>query len=181
MASGAAVQTLLEGIKTREAGRRQLLAQLEHLDGLSKAAAGYDPTAHLAELKAILTDWHLALVVAGPVGRQYLRSLLRGPVVVARRPDGGWSYEARGTLGDVFKGWLGIRIPDAEVDAMNAMADDLNLAAELDHMVDNLGPQVGTAPQVIESSEHASATPRLHNQWCREGGSNPHGLSPKGF
>jgi hypothetical protein len=33
---------------------------------------------------------------------------------------------------------------------MNAMADDLNLAAELDHVVDNLSIPAGTAPQAFE-------------------------------
>ena len=58
VASGAVVQTLLDGIKAREADRRGLLAQFEHLDGLTKAAASFDSEAHLAELKAVVTGWH---------------------------------------------------------------------------------------------------------------------------
>ena len=181
VAGGAAVQTPLDGMKAREAERRELLAQLEHLDGLMKAAARYDSKAHLAAWKTILPDWHQALTGMGPSGRQYLRSLLRGPIFVSRGTDGVWRYEGQGTLGDIFKGWLGIRIPDAELEAMNTMAEDRNLAAELEQMVDNLGRQPEDLPQLIESSDAGLEPARLHNRWCRERGSNPHGLSPKGF
>jgi Recombinase zinc beta ribbon domain len=42
VAGGAAVETLIGGIKKREAERRDVLARLEHLDGMSKAAAAFD-------------------------------------------------------------------------------------------------------------------------------------------
>jgi hypothetical protein len=45
-------------------------------------------------------------------------------VSVSRGAGSVWRYEGQGTLGNVFKGWLGIRIRDAELDAMNAMADE---------------------------------------------------------
>jgi len=158
----ASVQTLLDGIKSRETERQGLLAQLEHLDGLANAAARFDPQGHLAELKALLTDWHKALTVAGPAGRQYLRSLLRGPVYITRGQDGSWRYEGRGTLGNVFRGWLGIRVQDVAVDEMNEMADELN----------------AKAAQAVESSEPKED---CNDVWCREGESNPHGREPKGF
>jgi Recombinase zinc beta ribbon domain/ABC transporter substrate binding protein/Recombinase len=151
VARGAAVQTLLDGIKAREADRRGLLAQLEHLDGLTKAAASFDSEAHLAELKTVLTGWHEALTVAGPAGRQYLRSLLRGPVYVTRDKSGSWHYEGQGALGNVFRGWLGIfRVPAAEIDAMNEMADEFN----------------AKSAQAPESSE---AEADCNSVWCREG------------
>ena len=41
------MQQWLDGIEAREAERRELLAQLEHQDGLAKAAARFDTEAHL--------------------------------------------------------------------------------------------------------------------------------------
>jgi hypothetical protein len=57
VARGASVQTLLDAIKGREAERRELLAQIEHLDGLSKAADNYNSAAHVAAWKILLPDW----------------------------------------------------------------------------------------------------------------------------
>jgi site-specific DNA recombinase len=99
VAGGASVQTLLDAVKAREAERRELLAQLEHLDGLAKAAASYDGTDHLAAWKIILPGWSKALIAEGPAGRQRLRSILRGPVYVSKGTDGVWRFEGHGTLG----------------------------------------------------------------------------------
>src|SRR5215470_5418167 len=181
IAGGEAPHAILQAINAREAQRRELLTRLEHLDGLLKAATSYAPEAHLAAWKTILPDWHAALTAMGPEGRRYIRRLLSAPVSVTRLPDGTWRYEGRGTLGNVFKGWLGIKIPDAELDSMNALADERNLAAELDRMLEDAASESGDEPQLVESVGVTPQPGRLHNRWCRERGSNPHGLAPKGF
>jgi hypothetical protein len=84
-------------------------------------------------------------------------------VYVTRGKDGRWHYEGQGTLGNVFRGWLGVfRVLEAEIDAMNEMADELN----------------SKAAQAAESSATAED---CNSVWCREGGSNPHELALKGF
>ena len=52
---------------------------------------------------------------------------------------------------------------------MNAMADR-TLAAELSHLVDNLGSQQDKGSKLIGSSDAGSEPAHLHNGWCREGG-----------
>jgi hypothetical protein len=170
----ASIQTLLDAIKSREAEKRELLAQLEHLDGLAKAAASYDSAAHLAAWKIILPDWSKALTAEGPAGRQRLRRLLRGPVYVFRGTDGVWRFEGHGTLGGVFKGWLGLQIMDEELDDMNAEADRLNAGSAFgpDDSLKNVpaleaeGAASTFGPQPMESAGLEPASAQVHYQWC---------------
>jgi len=101
VATGAAVDTLLAGIKTREAERRDTLARLEHLDGVVKAATADRVT--VEELREIVKDWHGYLAQKPEAGQQALRKLLAGPIVVSWQAGGAWSIKGQGKLGRVFE------------------------------------------------------------------------------
>ena len=81
----------------------------------------------------------------------------------------------------MFKGWLSFNMPDTELDSMNALAEERNLAAELDGMLEDSASESEDGQQLVESVGVTSLPGRLHNRWCREGGSNPHELALKGF
>ena len=56
--------------------------------------------------------------------------VLAGPIAVARRQDG-WTFEGQGTYGSVLSGrFYHLRVPAAEVDALNEMADAADDATE---------------------------------------------------
>jgi hypothetical protein len=129
VASGAAVETLLGAIKSREQERRDLKAKLEHLDGLGKAANQFDRDSYGAELRSVLSDWHRMLAATPAGGRQILRMVLAGPISVTKREDG-WAFEGQGSYGSLLRGaFYHVRVPVAEVDALNAMADEMNAEA----------------------------------------------------
>ena len=83
--AGAAPATLLAAIKTREGERRDLRAKLEHLDGLAIADEAFDLGAWLEEMKGYFEDLRQTLEADPVAGRQALRYLLSGPIVVTPR------------------------------------------------------------------------------------------------
>jgi hypothetical protein len=98
LAGGAAVATVLDAIKEREARRRELRARLDALDAEQQAAGLVSRTEHLAALRTICRDWK-TLLKADPVhGRRVLRDLRIERVVVRRDDQGRWSYKLVGVL-----------------------------------------------------------------------------------
>jgi hypothetical protein len=87
IAGGDTLQTLVEALRTRERRRADLRAQLEHLDGLTRAAASVDPGRIARECRRRVTDWH-GLLEREPIqARQILRELLPGKIVLTPRPE----------------------------------------------------------------------------------------------
>jgi len=70
------------------------------------------------------------MLAAAPAGgRQILRMVLTGPISVTKQEDG-WAFEGQGSYGSVLKGaFYDIRVPAAEVDAWNVLADEMNAEA----------------------------------------------------
>jgi hypothetical protein len=74
VASGAAVETLLGAIKTREREKKELVAKLAGLDATHEAAA--DRATVVAKIQAEAASWHGALELSPAAGRQILRRVL---------------------------------------------------------------------------------------------------------
>ena len=86
VASGEAPQTLLLAIKSRETERQRLQASLEHLDGLAiEAEDAFDVATWLEETKGLLANLRLTLEADPAAGRQVMRRLLVGPIIVTPR------------------------------------------------------------------------------------------------
>jgi hypothetical protein len=68
-------------VATRERQRADVLARLEHLDGLSRAPEWGDGIR--GKLRARLTDWHGRLGRQPAIARQILRKLLVGRLVLS--------------------------------------------------------------------------------------------------
>jgi hypothetical protein len=96
---------LVTALKDRERRRADLLAQVEHLDGLAKAPTwGADVR---AEIRRRLEDWRGLLVREPEVARQILRKLIDGRLTMtAKIINGGRFYEITGqaTYGRLFEG-----------------------------------------------------------------------------
>ena len=127
VASGAAVQPLLDAIKAREAERVALRAKLADAEALAKAGPAWDRALHRDILRAGLKDWNALLALDPAAGRQQLRALLTSPIVVSRRASGAWDYRVTGVLDRVIRGVLGLRVPaselawpEEEVEALNS-------------------------------------------------------------
>jgi hypothetical protein len=112
VAEGAAVQTLLEAIKTRERERDALQAKLEHLDGLQKASASWDVRTYGEKVREVLSDWQRLLGASPEVARQVLGKLLTTPIHVfpVEAEDGSryFRFRARGSYGRALGGIIGI-------------------------------------------------------------------------
>jgi hypothetical protein len=100
-------------------------------------------------------------------------------VYVSKGTDGVWRFEGHGTLGGVFKGWLGLQIRDEELDEMNAMADEMNATAVLEssEALRAEGVDSTFGPQTVESGEPEPASAQVHNRWCPRRDSNSLGPS----
>src|SRR6202022_230853 len=112
VAEGAAVQTLLEGIKTRERERDALQAKLEHLDGFQQASASWDAGAYGERVREVLSDWQRLLGASPEVARQVIGKLLTTPIHVfpVEAEDGSryFRFGARGSYGRALGGIIGI-------------------------------------------------------------------------
>jgi hypothetical protein len=156
---------LADRVRSNESRKRDLQAQIEHLDGLHKAAEAFDLSAWFAEVTGILADSRNLLEADPEVGRQLLRRCLRKPLRVTPDGQAGWTFEG--------EGWFA--------------------PSDLHEVIERVGN--GIAPDIIvpplESGLRlenrkvrgrlAPDSPAIHSTWCRERGSNPHGLAPKGF
>src|SRR5260370_9516687 len=112
VAEGAAVQTLLEGIRTRERERDALQAKLEHLDGLEKASASWEARTYGEKVREVLSDWQRLLGASPEVARQVLGKLLTTPIHVfpVAAEDGSryFRFGARGSYGRALGGIIGL-------------------------------------------------------------------------
>jgi site-specific DNA recombinase len=112
VAEGAAVQTLLEAIKTRERERDVLQAKLEHLDGLQKASGSWDAGAYGEKVREVLGDWQRLLGASPELARQVLGKLLTSPIFVfpIEAEDGSryFRFGAKGSYGRALGGIIGI-------------------------------------------------------------------------
>jgi hypothetical protein len=88
-----------------------LQAQLEHEDGLGRAARAFDSKTVRRELHELLTDWQGLIDGELAQARQILRKLLEGRVVMQPRVDStgrfyDWSVNA--TYGRLLAGVVGV-------------------------------------------------------------------------
>jgi site-specific DNA recombinase len=112
VASGGQLAALVEALTTRERRRADVLAQLEHLDGLAKAPAWGERLSD--EIRARLEEWRLLLGRQPVVARQIVRKLLVGRLVLTPRsdPTRRW-YEITGqaSYGTLLAGVVGLVPP----------------------------------------------------------------------
>jgi len=114
IARGEALLTLLEAMRARERRRADLTAQLEHVDGLGRAARPTMTGALRADLQMRLESWD-ALLQRNPIeARPVLRRLLVGRLVCTpRQLPAGRYYEFSGTAtyGELLAGVVGSLVP----------------------------------------------------------------------
>lgn len=119
IATGDPLPTLMDAMRVRERRRADLKAQLEHVDGLGKAAQPAMTAELRAALKARLEGWG-ALLGRNPIeARPILRQLLVGRLVATPRqlPEGRF-YEfnnstGTATYGKFLAGIVGGLVPPA--------------------------------------------------------------------
>lgn len=103
IASGGPLTSLVEALKAREQQRADLLAQLEHLDGMTKARPWGDDVR--ARLRARITDWSGILGRQPDVARQILRKLLDGRLRLEPDPVAGvYRIHGRASYGRLLDG-----------------------------------------------------------------------------
>jgi len=114
IASGEALPTILEAIRARERRRADLRAQLEHVDGLSRAGTPMVTDALREELRERMTSWDDLLQSNPAEARPVLRKLLEGRLVLTpkHRKGGRW-YEITGqaSYGALLAGVVGLVAP----------------------------------------------------------------------
>jgi len=91
LAASSGSGALLDGIKARERQKADLLAKIEHLDGLSKVPT-LDRAALRASLRGLLDDWKGLLLSEPAVARQIVKKLLVG--LITLNEDGTFTGEA---------------------------------------------------------------------------------------
>jgi len=99
-------------LRTLEVRRAELLAQLEHLDGLEKAAGAWVAQALAGDFAALLGEWQ-ALLRGDPVqAREILRKLITGRLrmVPEIRPDGRfYRWTGQASYGRLLAGLIGVQ------------------------------------------------------------------------
>ena len=75
LAGGAAVATVLDGLKEREARKRDLRARLDALDAEDRAAGRASEADYLDGLRKVCTSWRKLLNADAVHGRRVLRDL----------------------------------------------------------------------------------------------------------
>ena len=81
LAGGVPSASVREAMQARERERADQVAQIEHLDGLTRFTAGVDPRALRADLGARRADWQGLLERQPTQARQILRKLLHGRLI----------------------------------------------------------------------------------------------------
>jgi hypothetical protein len=103
IATGAGSTSLGEAVASRERQRRDVLARLEHLDGLSRAPEWGDGIR--VKLRARLLEWQGFLARQPEVARQILRKLIVGRLVLT--PDAEahtYTVQGRASYGRLLDG-----------------------------------------------------------------------------
>lgn len=99
-------------LRTLEVRRAELLAQLEHLDGLEEAAGAWAAQALAGDFAALLCEWQ-ALLRGEPVqARQILRKLITGRLrmVPEIQPDGRfYRWTGQASYGRLLAGLIGVQ------------------------------------------------------------------------
>ncbi len=87
-AAGSDIPALVEALRATQRQRDEVTARLEHLDGLDRAVATWSRQDGLGdELRARLDQWQAVLTGQPVQGRQILRRLLVGRLVVTPEED----------------------------------------------------------------------------------------------
>jgi Recombinase zinc beta ribbon domain len=98
LAAGAAVPTVLDGIKEREARKRDLTGRLAALDADAAIAHKATRAEHLDALRSVCRDWKTLLRADAVRGRRVLRDLRIERVVARRDAEGRWVFRLEGDL-----------------------------------------------------------------------------------
>ena len=111
VAAGGDIPALVTAMQGKQRQRDTAAARLEHLDGLEKAAEGWDVVAWVEETRELLEDLQNTLEADPVAGRGCLRELLTTPIVVAPALDEAgrciaWDYLGCGALDRVLAGRL---------------------------------------------------------------------------
>lgn len=113
VAQGEPLPSLLEAIRAREGRRRDLQAHLEHLDGLTKVARTWDAAAMADKLRALFHDWTKLLGQEPALGRQVLKKLLVGRLVLTPKVEGRerlYEFSGQASYGRLLAGLVGVHI-----------------------------------------------------------------------
>jgi hypothetical protein len=107
IATGAASAALGGAVATRERQRADVLARLEHLNGLSRAPEWGDGIRD--KLRARLIEWHGFLGRQPEIARQILRKLLVGRLVLTPNPEARtYAVQGRVTYGRLLEGIVSV-------------------------------------------------------------------------
>jgi site-specific DNA recombinase len=108
IASGGMLTPLVTALKDRERRRADLLAQVEHLDGLAKAPTwGADVR---AEIRRRLEDWRGLLVREPEVARQILRKLIDGRLTMTAKIINGGRFLRNHRASDLWRLFEGVLV-----------------------------------------------------------------------
>jgi hypothetical protein len=111
IAQGGSLPSILDALQARERRRADLLAQLEHQDGLGRAVRAIDSKGVRRQLRELLTDSQGLLEGEPAQARQILRKLLEGRVVLTPRISGRertYEWTATATYGRILTGVVGV-------------------------------------------------------------------------
>jgi hypothetical protein len=109
---GGSLPTLVNEMQRLEGQRADLLARLEHLEGLSRAAGTWDQVALREEFTALLREWQTLLQGEPVQARQILRKLIVGRLRMgARRAAGGTFLPVvrQASYGRLLAGLIGVQ------------------------------------------------------------------------
>jgi hypothetical protein len=107
VAAGASdIPALVAAMRATQRRRDEAAARLERLDGLDRAAEDWDRRGLAGELQARLREWQPVLVGQPVQGRQILRRLLVGRLVVTPQEDARGRATAHAWAGEASYGRL---------------------------------------------------------------------------
>src|SRR5262249_2829600 len=159
VASGAAVVTLLDGIKAREAQQRELIAKLARLHDRAGAAGDDRPTIE-AKLREQAQDWNGAFAISPAAGRQILRKVLSSPIYI-KKTSQGWSYRFTGHLGNLIRGGFETWLLDEELVFEPAVDEPADTAEEQTEFNSGCEPSgTRTRDSLLKSAAGRSTTAR---------------------
>ena len=112
---GGSVAALVDGIETRERERADVLARLEHLDGLSRAPEWGDGIRD--KLRARLTEWRGLLARQPEIAQQVLRKLVVGRLTMVPDVEGGrYTFTGQAAYDALLAGVVSV-VPPGESEA----------------------------------------------------------------